>query len=323
MCFLGVLMIDYIIAEERNEISPKMANNQTLTLIYPQWQGGDITSFFKDLTPSEAARGYMFGAKMLALLAIDINPNLANNSVIVDISLDFNVDSNGKRIIKGGIIDRDILQSQAKAALTILHQNKPRKILTLGGECSVSVPSFSYLSYLYNGDVALVWIDAHPDLGVPYDDFYKGYHAMAVSAIIGDSGLKEIFNLPYRLDSSKVALVGLHSKEARHYTKRQKSLGIVGFSPKEIAKNSENLLSWLKKIGAKRVMIHLDLDVLDKNELYIAVGNTGKLSIAQLTRLVGDISREYEVVGLSIAEHLPKDHIKLKGLLEAMPLVVE
>lgn len=35
--------------------------NETLKLVYPQWQGGDIAAFFKDLKPSEAARGYVFG----------------------------------------------------------------------------------------------------------------------------------------------------------------------------------------------------------------------------------------------------------------------
>ena len=31
--------------------------NETLKLVYPQWQGGDIAAFCKDLKPSEAARG--------------------------------------------------------------------------------------------------------------------------------------------------------------------------------------------------------------------------------------------------------------------------
>lgn len=70
-------------------------------------------------------------------------------------------------------------------------------------------------------------------------------------------------------------------------------------------------------------MIHLDLDVLDARELYIAVGNTGQMSLEQVMRVINDIAAQYEVVGLTIAEHLPKAHIKLRRLLENLPLVKE
>lgn len=41
--------------------------NEILKLVYPQWQGGDIVAFFKDLKPSEAAQGYILGAQILTL----------------------------------------------------------------------------------------------------------------------------------------------------------------------------------------------------------------------------------------------------------------
>ena len=50
--------------------------NETLKLVYPQWQGGDIAAFFKDLKPSEAARGYVLGAQILNLLVSNLNANL-------------------------------------------------------------------------------------------------------------------------------------------------------------------------------------------------------------------------------------------------------
>lgn len=56
--------------------------------------------------------------------------------------------------------------------------------MTLGGECSVSVPVFTYLADKYSDDVVVVWVDAHPDITLPGDD-YTGYHAMALTAIMG------------------------------------------------------------------------------------------------------------------------------------------
>ncbi|SQC36362.1 arginase [Helicobacter fennelliae] len=68
-----------------------------------------------------------------------------------------------------GIIDGAILQKQTKSALQILRDKNPDRILTLGGECATSIAPFSYLADKYKGDcVALIWLDAHPDLGLPH-----------------------------------------------------------------------------------------------------------------------------------------------------------
>ena len=48
----------------------------------------------------------------------------------------------------------------------MLQVSNPDKIVTLGGECSVSVDPFTYLAQKYKNDVALIWIDAHPDLSL-------------------------------------------------------------------------------------------------------------------------------------------------------------
>lgn len=290
-----------------------------LRLVYPQWQGGDIASWFNDLSPKEAAQGYVLGAQILALLADSIAPC---DTAVVNVATDFALDSAGRRVVQDGIIDKAALLQQTKDALAILAERKPAKILTLGGECAVSVPSFCYLASLYADDVAMLWLDAHPDIGLPNDDFYKGYHAMAVSAIIGQGGLTQTFGLPAALAPQKVLLVGLHSDEATHYAARQREFGLESLAPKQ-AEDSKSVMQWLEKVGAKKVVIHLDLDVLDPKELYAAVGNTGQMSIEQVLRIIQDVAQKYDVVGLSVAEHLPQVQIKLKRLLQGLPLVKE
>lgn len=289
-----------------------------LRLVYPQWQGGDIAGWFGDLSPKEAAQGYVLGAQILSLLADSIAPS--ENTAVVEVATDFVLDSAGRRVVQDGIIDKNTLVRQTKNALAILEERKPTKILTLGGECAVSVPSFCYLAHFYADDVALLWIDAHPDIGLPGDEFYKGYHAMAMSAIIGQGGLRETFGLPCAIAPQKVLLVGLHSDEAKHYAARQREFGLESLSPGE-AEDSAKVMQWLEKIGAKKLMIHLDLDVLDPSELYAAVGNTGKMRIAHVAQIIQDAANKVDVVGLTIAEHLPQVQIKLKRLLENLPLL--
>lgn len=81
--------------------------------------------------------------------------------------------------------------------------------------------------------------------------------------------------------------------------------------------------AWLAKSGAKKALIHLDLDALNPKELYAAVGNTGILSVENVINAINLISQNAQVVGLSVAEHLPKAQIKLKELLSNLPLIKE
>lgn len=49
------------------------------------------------------------------------------------------------------MLDHDIIAEQTKAALDTLRIANPDKVVTPGGECSVSAPVFSYLAdkYIY------------------------------------------------------------------------------------------------------------------------------------------------------------------------------
>ena len=53
---------------------------------------------------------------------------------------------------------------------------------------------------------------------------------------------------------------------------RQKELGIKGLSPEEVAADSSLILEWLKGTGASKVVIHLDIDVIDPADMIAGVG---------------------------------------------------
>lgn len=145
----------------------------TIRLIYPQWQGGNISSLVSDLSIEDSSKGYILGSFLLNFLA----PETKNKTYTVPIDKKIS-----KRQEKEGILDYKIIIKQSKKALEIIKKANPDKILTLGGECSTSVIPFTYLNKKYNNNTAVIWIDAHPDITLPYDN-YNGYHAMAVSAI--------------------------------------------------------------------------------------------------------------------------------------------
>lgn len=103
---------------------------------------------------------------------------------------------------------------------------------------------------------------------------------------------------------------------------RQKELGITALKPDEVAKNSNLILQWLKSTGASKVLIHFDLDVLDPKELIAAVGTDPEgLKVDEVLRIIKDISVEYDIVGLTVAEHMPRVEIQIQNILNQLPLL--
>ena len=287
--------------------------SKTIRLIYPQWQGGIISHWIPELKAEDSSRGYYLGAKLLSILA----PQNDNHATLeVPITLDIK-----NREIKNGIIDYDFIVSQTKNALDILSKSNPDKIITFGGECSVSVVPFTYLNKKYNNDVSLIWIDAHPDITLPEDNTYAGYHAMAVSACMGNVDKYISSILPSRISADKILFVGLRDWERDEIKKRQEEYGIVHFAPEDTSSSSEPIIEWIKKTNTSKVLIHFDLDVLEPNEIIAAVGvSPNGMKINEAVRIINDISKEKEIVGFTIAEHMPRIEIMLKNMMANLDL---
>ena len=287
------------------------SKTSTLRLIYPQWQGGIVDRWMPDIPAEDASRGYYLGARLLNLLA----PESSQKTVEVPISQDIN-----DREVEKGISARQIILKQTKAALEKVRENNPDRIVTLGGECSVSVVPFTYLAGKYSDDVAVVWIDAHPDVNLPYDE-YKGYHAMALTACLGMGDEEIIGTLPGKFDTSKALIVGVRSWD-KGMQERQKELGIKGLSPGEVADNSLAIMEWLKASGVSKVAVHFDLDVLDPAEIIAGVGvEPNGMKIKEVVRVINDIAAEYDLVGLTVAEPMPRIAIKIKNMMNQLPLL--
>lgn len=181
--------------------------NQTLRLIFPQWQGGEstnIANYVNDLVPEEAAQGYYLGAQLLQWLAPAGNAPTAT----VPVSLD-----RADTATENGIFTYAPLVRQLRAALDIIRVHAPRKIVTLGGECAVSVAPFAYLAAQYSDDLAVIWLDAPPDLRVPFED-YSGFHAMALTALLGKGDADIIAQLPAKIAPERALIIGLRALKA-------------------------------------------------------------------------------------------------------------
>ena len=289
-------------------------NPPTLRLVWPQWQGAGVESireFFSEGPFEEARIGYAVGAAVLnAVLPAHHGP-----TALVP------VESGARGLGKqNGIEAKEAVVAQLAAALEVIGRYSPQRILTLGGECSVSVAPFSWLAERYGDYLAVLWIDSHPDVGTPASQ-YPGYHAMAVAVLTGHGDPDVLRLLPATLEPRRVALVGPHSWTEDDFPNVAR-WGIRSFRPDDLHLSSQPLLDWLKASGCSRVAIHFDVDVVDSNEIIFGLGaEPDGLTSNDVRRVVADVSAIADVVGLTIAEFIPRQVIRLQQVLRNFPLI--
>ena len=116
--------------------------------------------------------------------------------------------------------------------------------------------------------------------------------------------------------------IGLRDWERDEIKARQKQYGIKHLTPEDVAENSNAIKEWLKSCGASKVVVHFDMDVLDPAEIIAAVGVVSNgMKIAEVIRVINDIANEKELVGLTVAEPMPRTAIRIKEMLHRLPLL--
>jgi arginase len=287
-----------------------------LRLIWPQWQGAGSASVAELATPEFpydiARRGYTVGTRVLrAILPEHEGPTVEVPVEMSDVGL----------AEQDGIEAKDLVLRQLDAALRIIDDYAPERITTIGGECSTSMAAFSALAARYGDDFAVLWIDSHPDMDTGETE-YAGYHAMVVSALTGHGDRELLARLPGGVPADRVALVGIHDWTNPAHAATAAEWGLTVFPPDVLREDTEPLLTWLRGTGASKVAIHFDVDTIDADEVQLGLGfDRGGLTSAQARRVVADIDECVDVVGLTIAEYVPRQVMHLQALLDGMPLI--
>jgi arginase len=298
-----------------NDVDPIPIPASHLRLVWPQWQGAGTESI-RSLAPEfpfdVARRGYAVGTKVLQAVL----PEHDGPTAVVPVEMgDAGLEE------RDGIEAKTVVIEQLKAALTIIQDHDPARITTLGGECSVSLAPFSHLISKHGDDLAIVWIDSHPDMGTG-ETSYPGFHAMVVSALTGHGDQEVLDLLPATTTADRVALVGMHDWTDPMLPAIADEWGLTVFGPEVLRSTSAPLLEWLDHTGATKVAVHFDVDTIDANEIQLGLGaDLGGLTSAQARRVVADTDDAAEVVALTIAEFVPRQVMQLQQILAGFPLL--
>lgn len=196
--------------------------------------------------------------------------------------------------------------------------------LVLGGEHTVVLGGISAALQRFEGDLALLWIDAHADVNTPATSATGNLHGMPVAALQGlPSGVEGrrdeewralLENLgPARLLPERTAWLGLRDVDAGEKVAVRRGLGLTmtDVDRRGLAACVDRLDEFIRASGARHLWISFDVDVLDP----VLAPGTGTAVRGGLTyreaHLLAELLREridagsYDLAGVDVVETNP------------------
>jgi arginase len=268
-----------------------------LSLIFPQWQGS-------------GKRKYLYHGAML----IREKMLAGTPQEIVKVSLEEEIE------LEKGIWGYRQIVRQLKNACDIIVKNRPEKIFLIGGDCGTEIAPVSYLNRRYNGDLAVLWLDAHGDLNSPATSGSHNFHGMPLRCLLGEGEESIVSRCFSTLRPSQVMMGGtrdLDPPEAEFIEKNNIDVLTVG----EIENDPEMVSRQIKARGFHNVYVHIDLDVLDSGKCPWALCLTPDgIGTDALMALIRDLRSKLNVVGISIVELRPTEDMDIQPLKELVHL---
>lgn len=284
---------------------------RVVRLNYPQWEGG--------VNPN-----YVIGNQVMNIIVPKVN-QMEEIDVPVASVHDMDI------LKRENDIDAEkVLKQQIDIASQSLSLKNPDKVITIGGDCSVSLAPFNYLSGKYGDKLGIIWLDAHPDISDTTQSHHL--HEMVVSTLMheGARSFEELIDYP--ITKQQVLFAGLIAKDLRPMDDKVKKLDMKYLTPSDLEKNPSKISEWIKLNSFTKIAVHWDLDVLsyeDFRSIYPAEPHrdpdmfpaaVGTMNLKKIFDILTEIEQNSDLVGLTIAEHMPWDAINMREGLSRLDL---
>lgn len=247
----------------------------TRFVVVPQWQG----------SPSARAMLLRDGAEAIA------GDLPRSSTVVLDVPLEAG-DAQGT-----GIHRLSAVRRTAELLEEALSASSDRTIV-VGGDCSISIAAAAHYAA---DDLAVVWIDAHPDLNDPGSSPSGALAGMALRAVVGEVPHAHV---GASAAPDRVVLVGARERDAAEdaYIRaaRLRDLAVDDLA------DPAALVAAVAATGASRVYVHLDLDVLDPAEFTgSAWGVPFGARVGELVAALQRLRDDMPIAGATIAGFAP------------------
>lgn len=267
--------------------------SRLLTLVFPQWHGS-------------GKRKYVYDGAKLITEQLPIGAPYETVPVSPDDEL----------VLERGIWGYRQISGQLSDACDIIEKAGPEKIFLIGGDCGTELAPVSYLNKLYDGDLAVLWLDAHGDLNSPSTSVTHNFHGMPLRCLLGDGDGQLIDRSFSTLKPSQVIMGGTRDLDPPEADFIRKN-GISVFTVGDIEQDVETVSRLVAAKGFHNLYVHIDLDVLDSGKCPWALCLTPDgLGFDTLTNLLRDLKSKSSLVGVSIVELRPVENMDLHPLRE-------
>lgn len=251
----------------------------TRFVVVPQWQG----------SPSSRAMQLIDGAQAIAG---DL-PRAATTVLEVPIEAGEALGTGVRRL-------SSLLRIRSLVAEAIAGWDE--HVLVVGGDCGIAIAPVAR-AVERHPRLALVWIDAHPDLNAADTSPSGAFAGMVLRAILGE-GPDGLALDAGAVAPSRVVLAGARSFDAAEQSFVDDN-GIAVVAPTALA-DPEALVAAVRATGADAVYLHVDVDALDPAAI---AGNAHPepfgIPLGELTAAISRLRAAFPLAGASIAGYSP------------------
>lgn len=282
---------------------------KTIRLLYPDHVSGGLETYY-------------FGANLLQYIL----PENKNQPII---KVEITPPDGKEKAVTNGIFAEDEVFAGIRNAQAKLESEQPDRVITIGGNCMVSLAPFDYLHGRYE-NTGIIWIDAHPDVST-VNDGYPYAHAMVLGSLLGHGAgqLSDQMKHP-KFKPEEILYVGLQPLHD-YQEKLLNDMGVDYRVQDRAFVSDDEISAFMKQFD--HILVHFDIDVLDEHffhSTYFAnpklVGDGaggGKMRLEKLGQIFQLITESADVVGFTVAEYLPFDEERLHKMLCGIKLFTE
>ncbi|PWC03118.1 arginase family protein [Agromyces badenianii] len=180
----------------------------------------------------------------------------------------------------------------------------PDWALTVGGDCGASLAAVGHASARAAGDLAVLWLDAHPDLNTPESSPSGGFGGMTLRAIVGEGATGLALDPETRIAPERLVLGGIRAidDEERRFIDEH---DVTTLTVEDLSDPSV-VIAALEATGASQVFVHIDLDVLDPAALAgLSYPMPFGIGATELVALVRAVVARFPIAGAAIAGFAP------------------
>lgn len=250
-------------------------------LVIPEWQG----------SVSSRAMSHADGAHA-------IHGDLPSSStVLVDVPVEAG-DALGTGVQRYSAVRR--VRERAAEALAAASGTA----IAVGGDCGIALAPVAAASAAHPGELAVLWLDAHPDLNTPETSPSGAFNGMVLRAITGECADGLALDESLRIPPSRLVIGGLRAVDDGE----QAFIDEHAVTTLDVAALSDPtaVVEALEATGAGRVYVHIDLDVLDPSAISgLSYPLPFGIAPSELVALLKAVVERFPLAGASIAGFTP------------------